>query len=372
MHNLISVKEDEVSKFSSYDSFNDNEISGVMCRRSDYRYGSLVINSVNGWDVGPQVIWCTPKLEYPFDRNGVFHWPDINEIRAYDKLDGTNILAYHYKDQNGKDCVSFKTRLTPTLQDGGFGSFLSMWMEMLEEHPWIYRAIDNNQDYNLSFELYGSRNPITVEYSIPLSVKLLFGVRLVDHAIKPPSELMVLEGDCAGNVLFSQSADLTEMYNELRNYMSGINNGGLYCEGAVLYAHTGGPSWRMFKCKPEEIEKIHWAASGYIPARDLWNTAINAFECGAPTLSDFIQLLSEEYTVEMINKSRIKIEKAFKNAMIHVEVVKSVNEVWGKAKAQGFDVTKDKAGTFRWMSQYFPKSHMRKVGSIILKQAGLQ
>jgi len=365
---ILDVKADCVKQFEVHDSFNDNVLSGVICRQSDHRYGALVIFRVNDWEC-EQVIWGTPKLDYPFDRNGNFHWPPIHRVEMWDKLDGTNILAYTY---NYKEAtfLTYKTRLTPVLAESTYGSFLSMWIEMLSKHEWIHHVINNNPDYNLSFELYGSRNPITIQYDTLLDTRILFGVHKEDHAVKPPTGLWFAENapDCVSH---TADMDLTDLYNAMRESMSGKNTDGLYCEGLVMYASTGGNSWRMFKCKPEEIERIHWAASGVIPKRDLWNTALNAFEGEEPSIETFLELLLEEYPQELINRSRIKIGKIFMDATIHMQTVKSVNEVWQKAKEEGFDVTHDKAGTLRWMSQFFPKSQMRKVASIILKQAGM-
>lgn len=371
---ILEVKEDVLKEFSSFDSFNGNTIDGVLCRQSDYRYGSIVVFAVNGIETEPQVVYGTPKLEYPFDRNGTFHWPPINEVLLWDKLDGTNILAWSYKDSNGKEFLTYKTRLGPTLTETAYGSFLSMWMEMLERHSWIADAISSNPDYNLSFELYGSRNPITIKYGFPLDTKLLFGVRKTDHAVKPPTQLKnVSKYNSPVSVETSPDdvSNLTELYNNMREGMSKHNQGELLFEGMVLYAHTGGPSWKMFKLKPGEIEKIHWAAGGVIPKRDLWNTAINSLENSEPDMDYFIELLEEEYTLKMITKSRPRINNVFRDAVNHVQVAKSINEVWQKAKEQGFDVTVDKNGTLRWMSQFFPKSQMQKVGGIVLKQAGL-
>ena len=366
---ILEVKPDCVKEFEAHDPFNGNSLIGVICRQSDHRYGALVIFKINDWKC-EQVIFGTPKLEYPFDRDGIFHWPPVNQVEMWDKLDGTNILAYTYRDNN-TEFLTYKTRLTPVLMDSKYGSFYSMWVEMLNEKEWIHHVIKNNPDYNLSFELYGSRNPITIQYDTPLDTRILFGVRKTDHVVKPPTELWGVEGNAPDYISHTPGSDLTDLYNSMRDSMSARNDGNLYCEGLVMYAHTGGPSWRMFKCKPEEIEKIHWVASGVIPKRDIWNTALNAFEGNEPDIDYLIELLLEEYTVALINKSRPRISRIFDEAIKHTEVVKSVNEVWRRAKQQGFDVTQDKAGTLRWMSRFFHKSQMRKVGSILLKQAGL-
>ena len=86
--------------------------------------------------------------------------------------------------------------------------------------------------------------------------------------------------------------------------MSEINNKNekFLVEGMVLYAHVGEPSWRMFKCKPEEIEKIHWAASGVIPKREIWNTAINSFEDKEPSIKHLEELLDDVKIAPVVNQ----------------------------------------------------------------------
>ena len=166
--------------------------------------------------------------------------------------------------------------------------------------------------------------------------------------------------------------DLTGLYNKLREDMAKSNDsahedtGGFIVEGMVLYAHTGGPSWRMMKCKPEQIEKIHWAESGVIQRIELWNTAINAFEDIEPDMDYLIELLKEEYTEKMIYKSRERINRIFRDVTEHMKMVKRINEIWTLAKEKGFDVTKDKAETLGFVSRYFSKKEMKKVGSVIL------
>lgn len=375
IEDIFGVKSDEVGEFDVVDSFNDdNIIFGYICRRQDHRYGALLITKINE-EYCQQLIYATPKLHYPFDKNGDYHWPDCKEVRFYEKLDGTNILAYHY-EYRGKDFVTFKTRLTPIVKDMGFGSFESMLMEYITENQWVKEAIAQNPLYNLSFELYGTRNPITVKYNVPLAMSLLFGVRREDAAIRPPSELSL-------NIHFNipenkkpEGNNYTEIYNDLRGAMSAINGPGqdesFIIEGMVMYANTGEPSWKMFKCKPEEIEKIHWAASGAIPKIALSTTALNVFENKAnPSIDDFIELLKEEYPQSMIDRAMIKITKSWEEAKQKIFITKNINNVWKLAKEKGLDVTKDKAETMRFMAQYFDKNMMRKVGSIILKQAGL-
>jgi hypothetical protein len=369
--NILDVKENEVGEFEVEDVFNGgNVLRGFICRRGDHRYGALVIRSVNG-EPCMQLICATPKMHYPFNKNGDFNWPDIKEVQIWEKLDGTNILAYHY-EYKGKDYVTYKTRLTPVVKDMKFGYFEAMWRELLDKQGWIVKAIEANPEYNLSFELYGERNPITIQYNIPLAAALLFGVRRSDYAIKPPTLLSRFDKSIQPrNYPVSSSVDMTSIYNELRAEMGIRNSDSLVDEGVVLYAHIGEPSWRQFKCKPEQIEKIHWANGG-IPYNSLWTTALNAYEShDNPTLDDYLALLREEYSESQIQRCIIRVQKAHQEARRHVEFTATVNKAWVTAKENGFDVAQDKGATMRFLSQYFPKSEMRKVGTVILKQAGL-
>jgi hypothetical protein len=368
---LLEVRDKEIKPFVVEDTFNNNELSGFMCLRSDHRYGAMVITRVND-EHCKQIVYGTPKLHYPFDRIGNFRWPkQVSQVEAWEKLDGTNVLAYHYSYE-GKDFISFKTRLTPVVKNSGsFGLFLDMWTECLDKNPWIYDLVDVNPEYNLSFEMFGSRNPITVDYKIPLDVGFLFGVRRTDYVVKPPSQLKITEDTKLPKTFEITANNLTEGYNFLRSKATDENTSGIELEGMVLYAFCNEPSWKQFKCKAEQVEQIHWS-SGTIPKVAAWTTAINTFESEEnPTFEDYKELLKEEYTVQQIDKSFPRLRKAWKVAKEHMEIVGEVNRAWTMAKEKGFDITEDKNGTMRFISQYFDKARMRKVGSIILKQAGL-
>ena len=369
---ILEVKPDELNGFSEEDSFNNNnKIEGFICRRSDHRYGALIIFKINGEDT-EQIIYGTPKLHYPFDKAGVYKWPPVEKFKFYEKLDGTNILAYRYL-YKGEECVTFKTRLTAVVKDSGFSAFKSMWIEYLSNNSWVNELIAMNKFWNLSFELFGSRNPITITYDFPLDVNLLFGVNESDFRIRTPDQLNLPKGVKvpSSHTLF-QETDLTKIYNFFREEMSGKNKDVLTIEGLVMYADIGLNSWELFKCKPEEIERIHWSASGHIPERSLFNTALNTYESyDDPTIDNFLELLKEEYPPELLTKNTVKINRIWGEANERVKFVKQVNDVYKIAIEKGFDVKKDKNETMRFVSQYFPKSIMNKVGGAILKQAGL-
>lgn len=378
---ILEVYESDLSEFIVIDEFNNNnKLSGFICRKSDYRYGCLLITSVNDVECY-QIVYCTPKLHYPFDKKGIFHWPKIEKIQVWDKLDGTNVFCYWYRDDNGNNCYTFKTRLTPLIKDCKFGGFKSMWIEYIHDNVWVGEVIRQNKNIGLSFEMYGSRNPITIKYNVSLEVALLFGINNKGEVV-PITKIKnkfnnIKLPEKYGNIVKANGSDsigdFTNFYNDYRNEMSKKikENGYLSVEGVVLYAFTEG-YWKMFKCKPEEIENIHWTASGSIPKISIWNTIQNAYEnTDDPTIEFINKLLLEEYDEHLITKNTIRIQNIFYEVKEHMKFVAIVNSAWQKANENGFDIKKDKNATMKFLSQFFDKKEMRKVGTVILKQAGL-
>ncbi len=117
---MVTPKElfgNDYSEFTEIDPFNpQNEVFGYISRKSTEYYGALIITKVNGKELLPQLIMGTPKMHYPFDsredgtRN--YHFPIAKNIEIYEKLDGTNILAYFYSDGEFR-YLTYKTRLRP-------------------------------------------------------------------------------------------------------------------------------------------------------------------------------------------------------------------------------------------------------------------
>jgi hypothetical protein len=192
-----------LTPFCVPDTFNnDQEIEGFLCKISDHRYGALVICKVAGVETEPQVIWCTPKLHYPFGRTEgddarIYHpWlKGDHEFAIFQKLDGTNVCAYFYRDAEGKPCLTYKTRLTPVLAANRFLNAAELWNKAIaavhqEFGVYIPGAIWRNwgvrSEYSYSFELYGYENPLSIVYKTPITARLLFCVRQVDHVIQLP------------------------------------------------------------------------------------------------------------------------------------------------------------------------------------------
>ena len=71
----LDTTRSKIRHFKECDSFNDNTLEGFISLSYDHRYGALVILYVNG-EPARQVIYCTPKLRYPYNRLGEFIWPE--------------------------------------------------------------------------------------------------------------------------------------------------------------------------------------------------------------------------------------------------------------------------------------------------------
>ena len=187
---MIGLDAKWLQAFDVEDPFNDKlRLRGFLCQKPDHRYGALALTHV-GEAATPQLILATPKLHYPFGKDGAFHFPPIKKISLYEKLDGTNVLAYRYRDGDDQWRLTYKLRLAPTLRNSKWGLFLDRWQELLRQHPTIPQLVATN-DCHISFEMYGGRNTHLIVYETELAVAALFGVRR-DASIVPLFKLNLL------------------------------------------------------------------------------------------------------------------------------------------------------------------------------------
>ena len=96
----LSLEPKWLQEFDVVDPFNDVAMRGFLSQRPDHRYGALAVTHVNE-EPAPQIVFATPKLHYPFDRQGKFNFPPVREIEVFEKYDGTNVLSYAYHDARG-------------------------------------------------------------------------------------------------------------------------------------------------------------------------------------------------------------------------------------------------------------------------------
>jgi hypothetical protein len=374
---LLDIKDNELNHFEENDPYNNNIISGYLCRRSDHRYGALVIYKVNGREVEPQVIYCTPKLHYPFstsdigDRN--YKWPKFKRVYVYTKLDGTNVCIYSYADADNVRYVTFKTRLTPILKESKFGNFLEMWNDVLKMYPDLRKPKDVLEGkWSLSFEMYGTRNPLLIKYDVSLDTRLLFGVEQSRHLVLIPQIFDVKPSlECLKEL--TSTADITKFYDELRKEAKDNNvhneDGSVSgSEGFVLYVQTETDEYMQFKCKPEDIEAIHWVNDS-IPHYSIINTTLNAVEdysgddiTTETFFNHVIELLKEEYSQLQIDKSWERIKKDIQIGIAKILFRQKVADC-----SKLIDTDGDKGFIMRQLSQWFDKKDMRQVYQIMVE-----
>lgn len=372
---MLTPKElfgNDYSEFSEIDPFNpQNIVSGFISRKSTEYYGALIITNINGRELSPQLIMGTPKIHYPFDsredgtRN--YHFPIAKSIEIYEKLDGTNILAYFYSDGDNR-YLTFKTRLRPFLSSSKFGDFYNMWREIASNYfVEIEREMDRSE-CNLSFELYGGRNIHLIAYPNPLAIALLFGVTntgriLSPEQLKKPNlptvkRLKVIDKDFVGN------------YELLRKELqAGLKQGDEGCysgiEGTVWYMHLPDGRCTQMKCKPETVEAIHFSAgAGGLSKNIILATCWNGFENAEVITVELIkQLLLEEFDSLVIEAHYYLIEKCVDFVNKEAEFR---NKVASEYKATGMNILLNKRDVMRQLSEKFPKDKIKKVYSIII------
>jgi hypothetical protein len=363
---LIGLDEKWLQPFDVEDPFNDDlRLRGFLCQKPDHRYGALVITHVGDAEA-PQLILATPKLHYPFGKDGSFHFPPIKTIHLYEKLDGTNVLAYRYRDDDGQWRMTYKLRLSPTLRNSRWGPFLDMWRELLQAHPTIPQLVEDN-GCHVSFEMYGACNTHLVVYEKDLEVAVLFGVRH-DASVVPSHQLDLLDVPGASLIgALVAGEDPVAKYGEIRAQMEQRNKPtddekltGI--EGTVWYVEEPGGRVSLWKCKPESVEAIHWALGVNKKAviATCWNLLETSDDLSYKTL---LPMLAEEYEPRDIEVFRLHIEDCIRQVQHEFEFKERVLEEYAKL---GVSIHADKAGVMRALSQRFARMEMKKVYALII------
>ena len=356
-------------EFEDVDPFNSqNTLRGeIGINKSDY--GCLMITHINDVEQVPfQVVRTTPKIPYPFSKDGKWLLPPVSLIEAYEKLDGTNIFMFRYTFE-GETFVTYKTRLTPFVKNGLFGDFFDMWNRMLGRYPSIPSLfeLDENCD-GFSFEMFGSLNKHLIQYKHSLDTALLFGIKnnkIVPLSRIDPHHTIQKEHVPFADFITSYKGDFQEGYKdeqeEMETNLEKVNDD-TYTgpEGQIWYAHTEIGDVLMFKCKPETVENIHWAISSpLIHENSIRGATYNSAESGDVNVVNVKTLLLEEY-------DRVKIE------LSHDRIVKIVREVVGELRLrktikeaidmEGIDLTSMKLqDVMRRLAPQFTKADMRDV-----------
>jgi hypothetical protein len=363
---LIGLDAKWLQPFDVEDPFNNNlRLRGFLSQKPDHRYGALVITHVGDAEM-PQLVLATPKLHYPFGKDGSFHFPPIKRLHLYEKLDGTNVFAYRYRDPESQWRQTYKLRLAPTLRNSRWGAFLDMWQELLRRHPGIPQLVEAN-DCHMSFEIYGARNTHLIVYERDLAVAALFGARR-DASVVPLHKLNLLDVPSApllGEMIAGE--DPVAKYAEIRAQMEKRNRPteddkltGI--EGTVWYVEEPEGRVSLWKCKPESVEAIHWALG--INKTAVIATCWNFLETSDHLSYDaLLPLLAEDYEPRDIEAFRPHIEDCISRVKQEFEFKERVVEAYDRL---GVSIHADKATVMRALSKDFPRGEMKKIYAIIV------
>ena len=373
---ILDLKVDELRPFAETDPFNNVEVRGYISRRQDHRYGAMVIYYADG-NVDAQVIYGTPKFHYPFDKNGMFHFPAVERVEVHEKIDGTNILGFTYWTRpKGKSTplVSYKTRLMPFVGDRGMGNFLTMWKRVLEKYPaapFLVHSVGDWYDGAVSFEMFGSLNKHLLLYDVPLDARLLFKVD--SKGIYPPREF-----DWSRTVPTAQKVaslgsthDLYGFYRkhqaELGALLEETDEGFKGAEGYMWYAlRSDDRLWEVFKCKPEQIQAIHFAAGGLNKA-SIVSACYRVLESEDLTVEAVSQMLLEDWGQEHIDlaldtgKLRRVVEEIQQAQAFKDTCLTAARELWDT----GLSLKEDKGTFMRALSAKLSPTEMRKAYAVI-------
>ena len=356
---LLDVGPNELRAFEEIDPFNGVLVKGYISLRRDQRMGALVIWYADG-PTDPQVVWATPKFAYPFERDGVFHFPPTERVEVYEKLDGTNVLGFRYFAR-GRIFVSYKTRMMPFVS----GSFIPMWRLMLERYPAI-PALVLAGNRNPSFEMFGSLNRHLMAYDVPLDIRHIFSVDGV--GVYPPPDVGAIP-PVSHVATLTQPRALLGFYRahqaELGAALVETEDGYEGSEGYMWYVLGVGGLWHPFKCKPEVIEAIHFASGG-ITNNVITHACYRVLEDGQElTLGTISEQLSQDWPTEAVTIAEERIKQVIGTVTEREGFRRRVVEEYERLRANGLSLLADRGATMRAMSLLFPRSQMQQVYTLI-------
>ncbi len=364
---ILQAYRSTLEVFRVADNFNTgNILEGVICNQAGHTYGALVIWKVNGVEVDPRRVYCTPKLYYPFvsrSSGRAYKFPKYQAIKVYEKLDGTNVCQYFYKDGSGKYHTTYKTRLNPMVENRKTKNFGDMWKEMLTTYPEIEDIPEDLYDnFSFSYELYGNKNLHLIRYETDLDVRPIFAVNQADASIHTPDDSWGLKKDNMPVATFGSDVDIVSLYEKMREKAkSESRKAGDYIEddeGYVFYVLTLDEKWLMYKCKSELVENRHWVRD-QIPKSIIIPTVWNALETEDElTREKIVELLLEEFDENLVSQSVPEIDACIEYVRTKLAFREKVLNFYTE---NNLDINEDKGGTMRCFSQDFPKNEIKKV-----------
>jgi hypothetical protein len=118
----------------------------------------------------------------------------------------------------------------------------------------------------------------------------------------------------------------------------------------------------QIKNKPPTVLKYHWSGDA-IAYESIYTTIINAFEnFDNPTYNDIVILLTEEFDISKIEKSRVRIENTLDKVTFEKKLQFEILKIYNKL---GVDINKDKRTVMRHFSTLYPKNQSSRIFTLL-------
>lgn len=211
-------------------------------------------------------------------------------------------------------------------------------------------------------------NPHLILYEVPLATAVLFGITN-DGDIKSPLDMDLLDVPSAphimkidGQYVETYQWQKSEMQGKLEVIVDGESYKGL--EGQVWYLLLEDNSVMQFKCKPDEIESIHFAMGKRLSKTTVVATCWKALEnVDMLNFDTVVAMLCEDYPSELVSLSKDFILSCVKKVQSDLDFR---DKVLSKYAEIGINILADKRSVMRAMSQSFPKDAMTRVFSVVM------
>ena len=393
-----------------------NVIKGLICQNRNRFMGSLLILEVNDESV-EQYVQSMPKLHY-FEHKNTIPMTNSNKMNCYEKLDGSCLIIYPLKNKKGEIIEIVPKTRSRAVADN---NFINLYDKVDKKPILDYYQKD---DGVLFFELYGVLNQhMILHYDTGIDARLISAYDnqincFVDsieyfnfcngYNFKLPDKVFTIQSSKSNdnevfiveftsikyNSYLSEKRytyesveecikGLEELLETLNNNYNEVNNR-ICTEGVVLnymgeYVKGYGFN-RMLKVKPPSIKEKHISITG-IPKNSIRKEVYKYFDeygSDAEELyktnpqhhTEYIErMLSEEYSTDMIQNSKKKIEDVFINILDSRIVPVSIHEVCSELFEE-YGENKDIGYCMRMFAEKYPtkKKDSRLVYHILEKK----
>lgn len=378
-----------------------NLIKGWISRKPNRYLGSLLIDELNG-EPHEQFVQSMPKIEYfnderDIDLNGAMH-----DAVAYEKLDGSCLVMYPILENDMIVEIVPKTRGRAVADP----HFLELFNKIDRTPIWRYYRRHKGV---LMFEMYGILNQHDIiHYQTGIDIALigcyddahfytpmeLWRVcnetslrqpdemfRIYPNDVQIPSYKYKWFFDEVGieDKVAPTRHDSIDRIVEFLEFLNNTYNdlyGRIATEGVVINCVDATGGQRYIKVKPKDIREKHRRENG-IPRKDITKECLKYFdEYGFEATKIYMEdknhhteylhrMLSEEYSDEMIQQSKKKIEKIFMQIWNSKQVPQSLHTICDELKKEYGD--KGLTHCMRMFGQKYPmkKKDARTVYTIL-------